>query len=1252
MGLTFAAALCCGNVLNANNETNLTVSSRNHFQPGETLVTPHLTWLKPYAGARLRVLFVIPRSGMREVVELSQRMDMDYKVFSTQLPDKLSGQLVDPVPGDTLDERLASLEDLLEQDYDLIVYSSVNWNILPVEAQYALLKKVKQGAGFIGIIPKQDEIIEKALSNPTPASDQASLLKMLAGFPYPAVAPFSKATGIEDLANTTVQTALFGKGRMGIFKYAVRNEFHPLVPGPMSSILETDLTDYDFQLAYVIRLMLWAARREPGLEVTPATMVMNIDQKDNQDLTFDFVVNNPSEPEIVACEYMLLDRFGKKVCKERNVMKVKNGKNTAAMKIPWLPAGTYRAALKIRTTEGRFIDSVAAMKIPWLPAKISRAMQKLRPTAGRYIDFAAGVIQVKGNSAIKSMDLDQPGIRQGESIRGKILIENPSEQMKLRVSIWDSYNRLSAERYYPLNKPDAETRFEFNIDRPLTLMHVVRAELQDDQGRVIHSERRHFFISNLYPPKDEMRVVLWNSFSSNGTFFSTPVLRYFRSQGIDSQYSQPKKFNPGVLQANLWYIPYATRIIDKSEWGAKRSKDDLVRSPCLTDQKYRNELKTKLTENLQACKNYSVAEVSLGDECGFIAPKVKMDLCFSPTCIADFKRYIREQYQRIEILNAEYGTAFKSFDEVEPLPLEKARELNRLPLWVDHRLHMDTVWADIFDYGSKSVREIMPDARVGYEGSDVFVSTWSAADYWKLSRGMQLNNIYYEPFQAAAWRGFFTSDKILGLGWFGGYTSPCDKKLHPHTQYMPWNTLFKGANSLWIWHADPSGGSVTAPDYAFYDFFEESLRLIRAIKAGYGKALIRSRRLTDVGIYYSPASVHTATYLQPPKPEDAFFQNICQLLIDTGFQPRAYSYEEVKQGQLKDNPPEMLYMPYAQSLSPEESEEIRKYVEQGGLLIADIRPGVRDAHGKALAKGALDDVFGVKLSTEPDLKHSNSLSMPEEWKMAGKFAPLWYDPFTVAGAGKVIGKIDQAPAIIVNEYGRGKAVLLNFIMDNYLADAKRDAPDNFYRKLMRNLMALHSLQPDVKVAEDIPGLEITRFQNGRLTYVTFLRAMTSGMDMYDSAVLTGNTVTAHVTLPEKTCVYDMLKGQKIGRTRELTLAISLLEPIILACMPYEVNGIRVSLESGKIVAGDKINYTLAIQSNEPVTEEQIVRVRVFDPKGTEARHYGANVAVRGSQKVEIRTAINDRAGQWTLEATDCISGKKAGATWTLTGGHE
>ena len=54
------------------------------FDVSAAVVTPHSSpWAKPLPGKRLRVLFIVPRWNARQVVEVAQRLDMDYRVLMT-----------------------------------------------------------------------------------------------------------------------------------------------------------------------------------------------------------------------------------------------------------------------------------------------------------------------------------------------------------------------------------------------------------------------------------------------------------------------------------------------------------------------------------------------------------------------------------------------------------------------------------------------------------------------------------------------------------------------------------------------------------------------------------------------------------------------------------------------------------------------------------------------------------------------------------------------------------------------------------------------------------------------------------------------------------------------------------------------------------------------------------------------------------------------------------------------------------------
>ncbi|HOL50310.1 MAG TPA: hypothetical protein PLW07_06980, partial [bacterium] len=72
------------------------------FTPVTDLVTPHITWLSPYKNGKLNLLWITYRrdGGFREIIELSQRMDINFTVFTLATPDKFTpwSSYYKPVP--------------------------------------------------------------------------------------------------------------------------------------------------------------------------------------------------------------------------------------------------------------------------------------------------------------------------------------------------------------------------------------------------------------------------------------------------------------------------------------------------------------------------------------------------------------------------------------------------------------------------------------------------------------------------------------------------------------------------------------------------------------------------------------------------------------------------------------------------------------------------------------------------------------------------------------------------------------------------------------------------------------------------------------------------------------------------------------------------------------------------------------------------------------------------------------------------
>src|SRR5260370_23709636 len=104
-----------------------------------------------------------------------------------------------------------------------------------------------------------------------------------------------------------------------------------------------------------------------------------------------------------------------------------------------------------------------------------------------------------------------------------------------------------------------------------------------------------------------------------------------------------------------------------------------------------------------------------------------------------------------------------------------------------------------------------------------------------------------------------------------------------------------------------------------------------------------SRR--DAGTEYQDDQIRAAT------------RNFVRSLEHGGLQPRFVSAEAVKQGQLRDGSFRILMLPHTVAMAPKEAEEIRSFVEQGGVVVADTEPGIYDEHGRRSAEPPLSEIF-------------------------------------------------------------------------------------------------------------------------------------------------------------------------------------------------------------------------------------------------------------------------------------------------------
>ena len=244
------------------------------------MVTPHIAWAKPNAAGPVRALFITHRNAMREVVEIAQRLEMSTPSSPPEGPAKFgeTGLGVDAawrlIKGNSAEELRADLLKKLEKEYDVIVVASFQWDLLPIEARYEILKKVKAGTGLAGLITGRDEFLGKLL----PETSFAWNWSVWSG----------AAEGISDYFGKGVFTGRIDYGAAAVRGWERADHLHRAVRGsresPRAGYSQTNIpveknTRYRFSVWYLNSRRTrnehlvppWAALLEPSDEWKQAT---------------------------------------------------------------------------------------------------------------------------------------------------------------------------------------------------------------------------------------------------------------------------------------------------------------------------------------------------------------------------------------------------------------------------------------------------------------------------------------------------------------------------------------------------------------------------------------------------------------------------------------------------------------------------------------------------------------------------------------------------------------------------------------------------------------------------------------------------------------------------------------------------------------------------------------------------------------------------------------------------------------------
>ncbi len=1266
------------------------------LEPSDEVVSEHIAWAKPAADGPIRVLFITYRHGMREIVELSQRFDLQREVFCTHMQDSFGYDSNLRLRDTSTQARERSLRAKLNKDYDVIVVGNIKWDVLPQWARDAVLEKVKAGAGLVAHLygDMNDQIKSVFAALPQ------QVVKPQPALPYAGLPAFRDASSYGGFLGETMQPVMYGQGRAVLLKGFFCPPRQMLTAGLIDPAPRVYRVHYDYYLALAGHALRWAAQRTPAVRVvqpqSPNVIDTHVDRFKRLDFTL--ISREPGKVRL-RCALRHSD-YGTVLFAAEKSIDLQTGENAASFDgLPHVPAGNYFADLWVYDGD-KVID---------FGSVLYRAASTSHVT-----DVQLNTTVLSPNELLKSF-------RTAEPITGKVVIAQPQTDQSITVAQRDNHGRLVASVSQPV-KAQGETceiTFELRPPPPLSIGQHLEVKLIHG-GRVLDFKRVRFFYADLRPPKDEVMNLVATISEHRGsrpTSYLYPVaLKTLENAGFDTAWVTALEYTRGYfslacIDSNLRPMvtmrgrprKSASRFVDLNQFKITTNALGEVRDPCLTDPAF-----LQLADELYAdgAKHYgplSVEAYNLGDECMHVKHNKSTDICFSDTCVADYRQHLQAKYSSLDKLNEAYGSSFEGWSQVEPINLEQARKTGGIARWIDHRRHMDSVWARYFDRARSAVHKYVPDARTGYEGSNdpghlpQKIIGLGGTDYWKLARSMDLNGMYYFQLQLDAVRSFSDPGYLAGGGWFGSYPQMFRAGKDPlHHKWWVWRSILHGANSTWVFASDTFRSAVWSmhrADGGICDYFKPTTATMRTISRGPGKLLLNARRDDDrIAVLYSPSSLLLATFTTDLAKEWDPLQTMPLVFDEAGFQYRLISSTQLEGGILKRDGFEVLYLSYCQALSPREVETIRDFAAGGGAVIADLRPAVADDHGKAYPQGALDELFGVKQNTAAPQPKVTKVTLKEKvGSLEGELPETHVDTTLAVTTGKALAAAGDTPAVIVNRYDKGMGVLLNLTFADYFAQMYRDgsfarfgSPEKAEQSkaLLQGVLAMANRKPAIAVEPYVTGAHVYRYTlDGAhiagllwhapawlpdVPFVGIIDDFTQPLDgqgkpigdVYSLENRGAHHIYQHRATIEEAAqrretvalrfdevahLYDVLQGEYLGHRDRIEQTISPGSLRLVAALPYKVDHIKLTLpERVRKGAELSLRANVVTASGETGVGTHILRIELLNPQGEVVEHYARNVRAEGGACTEtIHLALDETPGAWRATVADVMTGVSA-----------
>jgi len=433
--------------------------------------------------------------------------------------------------------------------------------------------------------------------------------------------------------------------------------------------------------------------------------------------------------------------------------------------------------------------------------------------------------------------------------------------------------------------------------------------------------------------------------------------------------------------------------------------------------------------------------------------KAEPMFCYCPASIERFRDWLQKKYGRLEKLNAAWHRTFTDWKQVEPprfgtiltytdfmdwrvyygyklsedlkMRNDAVRAVDASHVTTSHAPNPSPLVRTLADPYDPTDDFLMKDS-VNFFGTSFYPKLTAVEHNWTLNRRVLAMDL---TAAITGGRGFYVGELQSGYGVHG--TTIGSEVSASDLEMWTWGMVSRGARAINYYAFYPMNAGYESGGYGMIrldgTLTERSRRAgetAKAIEANSDLLLSAKPKAAEAAILFSPLvpllggydeeNSRTAMHKALAGYHRMFFERNIPVEILSSRELAGENLQKYK----------LIVLPYPLMMTNEEAAALREYVEKGGHLFVEARPGWvnEEGHAEPAIPGfGWTEIFGVR-ETSIDPEKETAVN----WDGASFTGASFAEHFTVLDDNaKVVAKFaDGTAAAYEHKYGKGDAILL------------------------------------------------------------------------------------------------------------------------------------------------------------------------------------------------------------------------------------